>query len=82
MMLPSKRKKSVEPEVADFYRLGKEMQNRSGSLIGSEWTEDRQFREHFGVVVAVALLTWNLIAQHGFLPEGGMILHFCGRFIL
>ena len=78
----SKRKKSVEPEGADFYRIGKEIQNRSGSSIGSEWTEDRRFREYVGVGVAIALLTWNLIAQHGFLPEGGMILHFCGRFIL
>ena len=75
-MPSSKRKKSAEPEVADFYRLGKEMQNRSGSAIGAEGTEDRRFREYFGVGAAVALITWNLILQYSLLPEGGMIMHF------
>lgn len=70
-----KRKKVTEPNVADFYRLGKEMQNRSGSSIGAEAVENRRFREFFGCGAVVALLAWNLLVQHDLLPEGGMIMH-------
>ena len=71
-----KRKKSSDPQVEDFYRIGKEIQNRSGSTIGADATEDRRFREYFGVSVIVALLAWDLMLQHGLMPEGGMIIHF------
>lgn len=71
----AKRKKEASPEVDDFYRLGKEMQNRCGSSIGAFTTEDRRFREFFGCGALVALALWNLLLTHGALPEGGTIMH-------
>ncbi|KAL9180930.1 hypothetical protein ACHAXT_009735 [Thalassiosira profunda] len=71
----SKRKKGAAPEVADFYRLGKEMQNRVGSSIGAFSSEDRRFREFFGCGAAIALVLWNRLLEHDALPDGGMIMH-------
>ena len=75
MMSLLKCKKLLEPEVVDFYKLGKEIQNRSGSSIGADLTKDRRFRGYGGRGAAVALITWNLVSQNGLLLEHSMILH-------
>lgn len=72
----NKRKKESEPNEVDFYRLGKELQNRTGSSVGAFTTEDRRFREHFGCGAAVALIIWNLMTQYNVLPPEAMIIHF------
>ena len=71
----AKRKKTTEPSVDDLYRLGKELQNRSGSSIGAFTCEDRRFRSFFGCGASVALVCWNTLSQYGAIPEGGMIIH-------
>ena len=71
----AKRKKETMVEVEDFYRVGKEMQNRSGTNIGAINNEDRRFRESFGCGAHVALALWLLLIEYTCLPEGGMILH-------
>ena len=73
--LGAKRKKDTAPEVDDFYRLGKELQNRSGSSIGAFLPEDRRFREFFGIGANVALVLWNTLLEYGVIPEGGLIIH-------
>ena len=62
-------------EVDDFYRLGKDMQNRCGSSIGAIGPEDRRFREFFGCGALIALVLWNLLEEHNAVPEGGAIMH-------
>ncbi len=73
---PTKRKRGAPPALADFYIIGKEVQNRSGQNINSTMTEDRRFRDFFGAGAMVALAAWNLLTVNDFLPEGGTILHF------
>jgi len=73
--LGAKRKKDTAPEVDDFYRLGKELQNRSGSSIGAFLPEDRRFREFFGIGAYVALVLWNALLEYGVIPESGLIIH-------
>ena len=41
-------------------------------------TEDRRFRETFGVGLLVAFTAWNLLEKQDMIPEGGAILHFYG----
>jgi len=71
----AKRKKETIVEVEDFYRIGKELQNRSGTNIGAIHNEDRRFREFFGCGARVALAVWTLLIQYDYLPDDGMILH-------
>ena len=75
MVTSLKCKKSVKLEVVDFYKIGREIPNLSGSSIGVALTEDRQFRQYVGVGAAVALITWNLVSQHGLLSDDSMILY-------
>ena len=72
----AKRKKGDEPTTGDFYLIAKEVQNRSGKSPGSFTTEDRQFRDFFGIPAEVALAAWNLMVETGLLPAEGQILHF------
>ena len=71
-----KKLKGTEPTATDFYDAAKEIQNRSGSAVGSGATEDRRFRDYFGCSVIVALLAWNLMVTCGHLPADGTIAHF------
>jgi len=71
----TKRQKEAEPDVTDFYLLGKEIENRSGSSIGAPGIEDRRFREYFGCAATVALIAWNLLSEHGLLSGGAVIIH-------
>ena len=61
--------------VEDFYRLGKEVQNRSGQKLCVLGTEDRSFREYFGTSVHTAIVAWNLLNEHDKLEEGSEVSH-------
>ena len=49
---------------------------RSEHKMGAIASEERRFRELFRVGPAVALITWNMLCNLGFLPDGGTMLHF------
>ena len=69
----SKRQRELTT-TEEFYRIAKGVQNRSGQKSCSNLTEDRRFREYFGVSVHVAIITWSLLVDHEKLPsqeEGG-----------
>lgn len=70
----AKRRRELSTEE-DFYRLGKEVQNRSGQRLCAESTEDRRFREYFGTSVVVAIIAWTLLYDHEKLEEGCEIIH-------
>ena len=59
----------------DFYRLGKEVQNRSGQKLCANVTEDRRFREYFGTSVHTAIVAWKLLNEHDKLEEGSEVSH-------
>jgi hypothetical protein len=61
--------------VEDFYRLGKEVQNRSGQKLCVDATEERRFREFFGTSVPTAINAWNLLNEHNKLDEGSEVSH-------
>jgi len=61
--------------VEDIYRLGKEVQNRSGQKLYANLTEDRRFREYFGTSVHTAINAWNLLNEHDKLDEGSKVSH-------
>lgn len=70
-----KRKRMSDPTPTDFILIGKEIQNKSGRKIGSEATEDRAFREFFGINHFVATVLWNTLAVNDFIPAEGEIKH-------
>ena len=61
--------------VEDFYRLGKEVQNRSGQKLCVKGTEDQCFREYFGGSVHTAINAWKLLNEHNKLDEGSEVSH-------
>ena len=64
----SKRARESPPSPADFYLIGKDIQNRFGQSIGSNKSEDRRFRSYFGCGVEVAVEVWNALVN--FDPPG------------
>ena len=72
---PTKRKKIIEPTLDDAFATGRDMMNRSTKKMGAIETEDRRFRELFGVGPLVALLAWQLLNVHNLVPQGGTFLH-------
>lgn len=64
MSEPQTKRRRDLSTVEDFYRLGKEVQNRSGQKICVQATEDRRFREYFGCSVHTAIKCWELLNQH------------------
>ena len=70
-----KRKKESEPTTDDFYKIGKELQNRSGQNLAANASENRRFREFFGTGANVALIAWQLLVYYDLVPESGLILH-------
>ena len=51
------------------------IQNRLGRRAGTSFMESRRFRDFFGTSSAVAMILWNLLAEHGLLPHNGKIKH-------
>jgi hypothetical protein len=68
----------VNPQLVDVFRLGKELMNRSRNPLGSMHkggTEDRRFREFYGVSAGTALDTWNRLSEQDLTPAGGKFIH-------
>jgi hypothetical protein len=55
--------------------MAKEVQRRSGQQICATLTEDRRFRDFFGVGVHVAIITWTLLLKHYLLSSEEAIPH-------
>ena len=70
-----KRKRGSKPTAHDFYRIGQEIQNRTGRKIRNSMSDDRRFREFFGAGVVVVMALWNLLVETDLLPEDGQIAH-------
>ena len=63
---------SLEDEILS---VGRDIQNRSNHRIGAEVVENRLFKEHFGISVAVTLIVWNLLVENDLVPEKGQMKH-------
>jgi hypothetical protein len=70
----AKRRRDLST-VEDFYRLGKEVQNRSGQKLCADAMEDRRFREYFGLSVHAAINAWDLLHKHDKLDPGSEVTH-------
>jgi hypothetical protein len=71
----NKRQRPVRPEVQDVLRLARIIWSREPDKARSTQTEDRDFREHFGCGVLVALSLWGLLLTTALLPDGGTLEH-------
>lgn len=72
---PTKRKKIVQPSLEDAYAMGRDMMNRSSKKMGAIQSEDRQFRDLFGVGAIVALAAFAWLDQTELLPVDGTFMH-------
>ncbi|KAL3795485.1 hypothetical protein ACHAWO_001837 [Cyclotella atomus] len=71
----AKRSRTTEPSSADFYVIGRDIQNRSNHRVSSDLSEDQRFREYFGCSAEIALIVWNLLIQYELLPDEAQIAH-------
>jgi hypothetical protein len=71
----TKRSRTTEPSVTDFYAIGGGIMNRSNHRSGSDLSEDQRFREFFRCSAEVALIMWNLLIKHLLLPDEAQIVH-------
>ena len=65
----------TDPTTEDFLLVGKDIQNKSGRKIGSTSTEDRAFREFFGMNPRVTVALWKMMNEYDFIPPEGEINH-------
>jgi hypothetical protein len=72
----SKKNKTTWPQAMDFILLGKDMMGRSEKRMGTMASEERRFRELFGVSPEVALVMWNLLLEYRLVPFKGTMTHF------
>jgi hypothetical protein len=70
-----KRQRPVRPEVQDLLRLARIIWSRDPSKARTTQTEDRDFREHFGCGVLVALALWGMLLTTDLLPDDGTLEH-------
>ena len=54
---------------------GKNLQNKSGRLVGATGTEERAFHEFFGTYPLVATVLWNTMVARDIIPAEGEINH-------
>ena len=73
---PVKRPKPRGIDITDVMAIAREMQGKDPAKELSINTEDRDFREIFGVGPEVALLAWNSLEIHDVKPEDGTLRHF------
>ena len=73
---PGKRQRATKLGLQDMLESGKDMMNCSNKSLRAIGTEDRDFRELFGVGSIVALTAWNMLATLQLIPEGGQLKHF------
>lgn len=69
-----KQSRASKLTVEDFYRVGRDIQNRSCRTLADK-SEDKLFREFFGCSALVALYTWSLLEQYDFITPDGQIQH-------
>ena len=72
---PQAKRRRELTTVDEFYMTAKEVQRRSGQKILATSTEDRRFREYFGVGVHVGIITWTLLSEYDLLPEMAIVSH-------
>ncbi len=72
---PAKRTRTTQPTLEDAYDMGREMMNRSSKEMGAIETEDRRFRELFGVGGMTAIAAYAWLVYTDLLPEGGTFQH-------
>ena len=60
--------------INDFMDGARKMWRRSDESRSAQ-TEDRVFREYFGIGPLVAVILWELLIIHGLLPDRGGIIH-------
>ncbi len=66
-----------DPSINDVYLLGKcvigchSSSSRETGKLTIGGSEDRLFRQSYGLSVAVVLEAWRLLKAHNLLPEGG-----------
>ena len=71
----TKRRKQAEVTATDFLVAGKEMMNRSEKKMGKIDSEERRFREMFGVDPKVAAIAWQMMAAARLMPRKGTMQH-------
>jgi hypothetical protein len=77
-MMPQQPRAKRQRDITtldEFYMMAKEVQRRSGQEIRAATTEDRRFRDFFGVGVHTAIITWTLLLQNNLLPEEALVPH-------
>lgn len=72
----TKRSRTTEPAIEDFYILGRDIQNRSGHRVGAELSEEDRYKEFFGCRAEIALIVWSLLTKHCLLPDAAKLNHF------
>jgi hypothetical protein len=71
----NKRQRPVRPKGQDLLQLARVIWSRDPDQARSTQTEGRDFREHFGCGVLVALSLWGLLLTTALLPDGGTLEH-------
>ena len=64
--------------------MGKDMMNRGGKKLGSSaqnGSEDRRFREVFGVSATVVFESWHRLLHYGLVPALGKFFHMMWAFM-
>ena len=56
-------------------RLARTLWRRDPNNKRSTKSEDRSFRELFGIALEPAVSIWNLLVKSEYLPKGGIIIH-------
>ena len=55
----------------DWEAAARDIQNRVSRAVGTAGREARHFREFFGTRVEAVETVWNLLVNHGLLPNDG-----------
>ena len=75
MASKSKRQRTNKSDLPALLREGRVIWGRDRDVQRSLQTEDREFREVFGVGAITAMTAWNLLELNHHLPTGGLIMH-------
>ena len=71
----NKRQRPVRPEVQDLLSLARIIWSRDPSKARTTQTEDRDFGEHIGCGVLVALTLWGMLLTTDLLLNDGTLQH-------
>jgi hypothetical protein len=73
--LPKAKRQQDISTIDEFYMMAKDVQRRSGQKINAADTEDRRFRDFFGVGVHMGIIIWTLLYENDLLPEAAIVPH-------